>query len=278
MSVFDNLFSRKKIKDDLLEDLEEILIGSDLGLSITESIINELRKEKYTEYPTLDDVKNIVFSQLKKGLEGSDKPLQIGTQKPYIIMFFGINGAGKTTSIAKLANKFKKEGEKIIIAAADTFRTGAVEQLAKWCQNIGIDVIQADKEGQDPTSVAYKALQKAKTENYDVLLIDTAGRMQNNVNLLAELQKLTRVIGTNEAIIVLDASIGQNALKQVEQFNKVIKITGIIINKLDGTAKGGILIPVYERYKKPIYAIGVGEKVDDIRDFDIEWYLNRLLS
>ncbi|MDR0423357.1 MAG: signal recognition particle-docking protein FtsY [Rickettsiales bacterium] len=278
MSIFDNLFARKRIKDDLLDDLENLLISGDIGLSTTENIINELRKGKYTEEPTLDNIKDIVASGIRKTLENSNKQLKIDGAKPFIITLFGMNGAGKTTTIVKLANKFKKDGKRVIVAAADTFRIGAVEQLAKWCKNINIPLIQAEKEGQDPTSVAYKALQEAKKNSYDILLIDTAGRTQNNINLMTELQKIVRVIGTNESIVVLDASIGQNALKQVEQFGKAIKITGIIVNKFDGTAKGGILVPIYEKTRRPIYAIGTGEKIDDIKDFDVDWYIDRLLD
>ena len=199
-------------------------------------------------------------------------------------MFVGVNGVGKTTVIGKIAKKLKEEGKKVLISACDTFRAGAVEQLEVWCKNIGVDIVKAEKEGMDPSSVAYKSLEKAKKENYDVLLIDTAGRMQNNINLMQELQKIERVLkkldekGADETILVLDASIGQNAKKQVEIFNKMLNISGIIMNKMDGTAKGGILVPIVHEFKKPIYAIGIGEGVDDLQEFNADNYIKSLLK
>ena len=200
------------------------------------------------------------------------------------MMFVGVNGVGKTTVIGKIAKKLKDDGKKVLIGACDTFRAGAVDQLQKWCENCAVDMVQADKEGMDPSAVAYRALEKAKKENYDVLLLDTAGRMQNNVNLMQELQKIERVLkkidekGIDENILVLDASIGQNAKKQVEIFNKMLNISGLIMNKMDGTAKGGILVAIANEFKKPIYAIGVGEGINDLQEFKADDYINSLLK
>jgi fused signal recognition particle receptor len=277
MSIF-SAWTDRKINDEILDEIEEVLIASDLGVSLTNKILIELRKNKYDKDITKDDIKQIIAKYIRESLKDIKKPLNIPTKKPYILMFLGINGSGKTTTIGKIINKFKKDGKKVIIAASDTFRIGAVEQLAIWSNKNEVRMIQAEKTGQDPTSVAYKALEIAKNEDYDILLIDTAGRMQNNINLMQELQKIARVINVDESILVLDATIGQNALKQVESFNKCINLTGLIMNKLDGTAKGGILIPIYEKFKKPIYAIGVGEGIDDIKEFDVEWYINKILN
>ena len=280
-----SIFTGKKIDEDLLDELEALLITSDLGVEITNKILSEVRKNKYNKVSTIDDVKQIISKYLKDFLANSEKQLVVdSSKKPYIIMFVGVNGAGKTTVIGKIAKKLKSDGKKVLIGACDTFRAGAVDQLEKWCQNSGVDMVQAEKEGMDPSAVAYKALEKAKKENYDVLLIDTAGRMQNNTNLMQELQKIERVLkkldenGVDENILVLDASIGQNTKKQVEIFDKMLNVSGIIMNKMDGTAKGGILVAVANEFKKPIYAIGVGEGIDDLQEFSADEYIKSLLK
>ena len=180
-----SIFTGKKIDEELLDELEEVLITSDLGISITNKVLSELRKNKYNKVSTIDDVKLILSKYLKEFLNNSEKQLSIDpSRKPYIMMFVGVNGVGKTTVIGKIAKKLKDDGKKVLIGACDTFRAGAVDQLQKWCENCAVDMVQADKEGMDPSAVAYRALEKAKKENYDVLLLDTAGRMQNNVNLM----------------------------------------------------------------------------------------------
>ena len=280
-----SIFSGKKIDDELLEELEELLIASDLGIDITNKVIGELKKNKYSKSSTTEDIKLILSKHIKEFLHNSEKQLVIDEKrKPYILMFVGINGVGKTTVIGKIAKKLKEEGKKVLIAACDTFRAGAVEQLELWCDKVGVDIIKAEKEGMDPSSVAYRALEKAKNENYDVLLVDTAGRMQNNINLMNELQKIERVLkklddkGVDETILVLDATIGQNAKKQVEIFNKMLNVSGLIMNKMDGTAKGGILVSIVHEFKKPIYAIGIGEGVDDLQEFNADDYIKSLLK
>lgn len=280
-----SIFSGKKIDDELLEELEELLIASDLGIDITNKVIGELKKNKYSKSSTTEDIKLILSKHIKEFLHNSEKQLVIDEKrKPYILMFVGINGVGKTTVIGKIAKKLKEEGKKVLIAACDTFRAGAVEQLELWCDKVGVEIVKAEKTGMDPSSVAYRALEKAKNENYDVLLVDTAGRMQNNINLMNELQKIERVLkkldekGVDETILVLDATIGQNAKKQVEIFNKMLNVSGLIMNKMDGTAKGGILVPIVHDYKKPIYAIGIGEGVDDLQEFNADDYIKSLLK
>ena len=280
-----SIFTGKKIDEELLEELEELLISSDLGIDITNKVISEVRRNKYSKSSTTEDIKIVLSKYIKEFLHNSERSLSINDNRhPYILMFVGVNGVGKTTVIGKIAKKLKEEGKKVLISACDTFRAGAVEQLEVWCKNIGVDIVKAEKEGMDPSSVAYKSLEKAKKENYDVLLIDTAGRMQNNINLMQELQKIERVLkkldekGADETILVLDASIGQNAKKQVEIFNKMLNISGIIMNKMDGTAKGGILVPIVHEFKKPIYAIGIGEGVDDLQEFNADNYIKSLLK
>ena len=280
-----SIFTGKKIDDSILEELEDLLISSDLGIEITSKILSEIKKNKYAKNTNSEDIKNIIAKYLKDSLEGSEKEIEIKIEKkPYVMMFVGVNGVGKTTVIGKIAKKMKNEGKKVLISACDTFRAGAVEQLEKWGENSGVDMIKADKEGMDPSAVAYKALEKAVKDNYDVLLIDTAGRMHNNINLMQELEKIDRVLkkivetGADEKILVLDATLGQNTKKQVEMFNKVVNISGIIMNKMDGTAKGGILIPIFNEFKKPIYAIGIGEQFDDLQKFNINNYIKSLLK
>ncbi len=280
-----SIFTGKKIDENILDELEALLITSDLGLNITNKVLAELRKNKYNRVSTIDDVKLILSKYLKEFLQDSEKKLSIdSSRKPYIIMFVGVNGVGKTTVIGKIAKILKDEGKKVLIGACDTFRAGAVDQLQKWCNNCAVDMVQADKEGMDPSAVAYKSLEKAKKEGYDVLLLDTAGRMQNNVNLMQELQKIQRVLkkidekGVDENILVLDASIGQNAKTQVEEFSKTLDISGIIMNKMDGTAKGGILVSIASEFQKPIYAIGVGEGINDLQEFNVNEYIKSLLK
>jgi fused signal recognition particle receptor len=241
--------------------------------------LTEIKKIKINEVLKLEQLREIVAKNISETLQGASQELVFDdTKKPNVIMFIGINGAGKTTMIGKIANKLKNDGKKVLIAAADTFRAGATEQLSQWAEKSKTKLIKAERDGQDPTSVAYEALEVAKKENYDLLLIDTAGRMQNNINLMQELQKIERVIGVDKTILVIDATIGQNSLKQFESFSRSINIAGVVINKLDGTAKGGILVPIFDKFKVPIYAVGNGEKIDDIKTFDVVEYVSNLLN
>jgi len=278
------IFTGKKLDENLLEDLEDLLITSDLSFNIVSDILKKLRKNKFNKDTKTSDVKEIIAEELLSILKDYEKPLDIDYSKsPFVIMFVGVNGAGKTTAIGKIAHKLQTEGKKVLISACDTFRAGAVAQLEIWAERSGADFVQAEQEGGDPASVAYRSLQKAKDENYDVLLIDTAGRLQNNTNLMDELSKIKKVLQKlddtkpNQTIMVLDATIGQNSKRQLEVFSKAVDIDGIIMNKLDGTAKGGILVSTVSEFKKPIYAIGVGEGIEDLKAFNAKEFVEGLL-
>lgn len=279
-----SIFSGKKIDDEMLDELEELLITSDLGIDLTNKVLAEVKKNKYSKDLTINDIKIIISKYLREFLKNSEKTLTVETnKKPYIILFIGVNGVGKTTVIGKIANNLKNQGKKVLIAAGDTFRAGAVEQLDIWAKKSDAEIVKPEKEGADPSSIAYKAFEKAESEGYDVLLIDTAGRMHNNVNLMQELAKINRILhkngreGADEIIAVLDATTGQNAERQIDLFNKTIDVSGIIMNKLDGTARGGILVSIFNKFKKPIYAIGIGEGIDDLQEFNAEDFIENLL-
>jgi fused signal recognition particle receptor len=279
------IFTGKKLDEKLLEKLEDLLITSDLSLDIVSSIIQKLRKNKYNKNTALEDVKEIIAQELSLILKDCEKPLEIDySQSPFVIMLVGINGSGKTTSIGKIAYKLYQKGKKVLIAACDTFRAGAAEQLEIWAKRSKTDFIKAENSNTDPASIAYKSFQKAKKENYDILLIDTAGRLQNNINLMEELSKIVKVLQKfdknipHKTILVLDATIGQNSKRQAEVFSKAVNIDGIIMNKLDGTAKGGTLVSIANEFKKPIYAIGIGEKIEDLKDFKVKEFIDELLE
>ena len=277
------IFSGKKIDDNMLEELENLLITSDININIVNDIINYLNKNKFDKNVSIDDIKEIIYKKIKNiFIDVHEKNIEFD-KKPYIMMFLGVNGSGKTTIIGKLAYQLKENGKKVLLAACDTFRVGATEQLKIWSEKAQVDIITANKDGEDPASVAYRAVLKAKQENYDVLLIDTAGRLQNNSNLMNELSKIEKVIkkidntAPHNNVIVLDATTGQNSIKQVELFQKYVTIDNIVINKMDGTSKGGILVSIVDKFKKPIFAVGVGEKIDDIKNFDIDEFIKNLL-
>jgi fused signal recognition particle receptor len=279
------IFTGKKLDEKLLEKLEDLLITSDLSLDIVSSIIQKLRKNKYNKNTALEDVKEIIAQELSLILKDCEKPLEIDySQSPFVIMLVGINGSGKTTSIGKIAYKLYQKGKKVLIAACDTFRAGAAEQLEIWAKRSKTDFIKAENSNTDPASIAYKSFQKAKKENYDILLIDTAGRLQNNINLMEELSKIVKVLQKfdknipHKTILVLDATIGQNSKRQAEVFSKAVNRDGIIMNKLDGTAKGGTLVSIANEFKKPIYAIGIGEKIEDLKDFKVKEFIDELLE
>lgn len=280
-SGLSSIFIGRKLDEEMIEELENILITSDININIVNNITNFLRKNKYDKNVSIDDVKTIIFNEINKIFSTIKSDSIVLDKKPYVIMFSGVNGSGKTTIIGKIANKYKKQGKKVLLGACDTFRAGAVEQLNEWKNKANVDIITEEKA--DPASIAYKAYNKAKNEDYDLLLIDTAGRLQNNTNLMAELSKIQNVLKKidnslpHKSIIVLDATTGQNAIKQMELFSKAINIDSIIINKMDGTSKGGVLVSVVDQFKKPIIAVGVGEKIEDIEDFNNEKFINNLI-
>lgn len=282
---FRNIFSSKKLENAQLEELEEILIEADVGISFTNKIITSIAKTKFDKNINFDEVKNILSNHISNLLQDVEKKLEFKTdKKPYIMVFNGVNGAGKTTSIGKIAALLKKEGKKVLIASCDTFRAAAAEQLKIWSERSDCPIVEADKEGEDPSAVAFRSVKKAIDEEFDILLIDTAGRLQNKKSLMEELSKINRTINkasgydADENILIIDARNGQNIINQISSFDEYINITGLIITKLDGTAKGGILLAITEKFAKPIYAIGVGEKIGDLREFNSKEFAAALLG
>jgi len=281
-SVNDMLKSFVKVDEDMLEELEELLIMADVGVGATEEIIEELRdrikdgrlKEKDQ---VLDTLKEILSDMI-----GSHQPLKLETT-PSVILVIGVNGAGKTTSIGKISKRLRLAGKKVVVAAADTFRAAAIDQLEVWCQRAKVDIVKQN-EGSDPAAVVFDAINYAKRKNADVLVIDTAGRLHNKTNLMNELAKINRVIerelpdASRENLLVLDATTGQNAVIQAKEFSKAANITGITLNKLDGTAKGGIVISIKRELGIPVKFIGVGEKIDDMQEFDAEEFVSALFE
>lgn len=276
-------FSFTKVDEALLEELEENLIMADCGLEVTETIISELRNDiKKNKITEAEDVKSDLKRIILNIFNNNHASLDI-ENKPAVILMVGVNGAGKTTSIGKIAYKLKNEGKKVVVAAGDTFRAAAVEQLEEWAKRSGVELIKG-KENQDPSSVIFDACRNAKNENADVLICDTAGRLQNKKYLMDELQKMKKVIdrelptSSKETILVLDASTGQNAVSQLESFKECTGITGLIVTKLDGTAKGGVVIRLEKEFNIPIKYIGVGEQIDDMQAFNPEEFVNALID
>ena len=279
----DGLFkSFVRVDEDLFEELEELLISADIGVNTTMEILDELRdtvKENKIKEP--EEVKNELFSILRRMI-GEHEPLNLST-KPSVILVIGVNGVGKTTSIGKIANELKHSGKKVVVAAADTFRAAAAEQLTVWCDRAGVDIIK-QAAGADPASVVFDAINAVKSRGADVLIIDTAGRLHNKKNLMDELAKIDRVIGrelpgaAKETLLVLDATTGQNAVIQAKEFKEASKITGLVLTKLDGTAKGGIVISIRKELGIPVKFIGVGEKIDDMKPFDSKDFASALFE
>ena len=273
-----------KVDEKILDELEEELIMADVGAQTSEEIIKNLREKlKKEKIVDKEEVINEIKKELSDVFEGLDSELHIET-KPSVILMVGVNGAGKTTSIGKLAYQLKKQGKKVLIAAGDTFRAGAVEQIEEWAKKTNTDIVVPKENQKDPSSVIFDACKKAKEENYDVLICDTAGRLQNKRNLMDELEKMKKIIdrelenASKEILLVLDASIGQNAISQLEAFNKTTGITGLVITKLDGTSKGGIVIKLVKEYEIPVKFIGIGEKIDDMEKFNKDEFINAIIS
>ncbi len=279
----DSVFkSFAKVDDDLFDELEELLISADIGVVTTEKILDELRDtviDKKIKEPEL--VKEELFALLRDMI-GEHEPLNLST-KPSVVLVIGVNGVGKTTSIGKIANELKQSGKKVVVAAADTFRAAAAEQLSVWCDRAGVDIIKQGA-GADPASVVYDAISAVKSRGADVLLIDTAGRLHNKKNLMDELAKIDRVIArelpdsSKETLLVLDATTGQNAVYQAKEFKEASKITGLVLTKLDGTAKGGIIISIREELGIPVKFIGVGEQINDMKPFDAKDFASALFE
>ena len=282
-----NLNKNHKIVDDeYFENLEEILIMSDIGVNTVMEIIDRLKKRvKKENIKTSDELKDIIVDEMFIIYVDGDiitNKINYADNGPTVILFVGVNGAGKTTTIGKIAYKLKEEGKKVLMVAGDTFRAGAIEQLDEWAKKIGVDIVS--KENADPVSVMYDGILKAKEENYDVILIDTAGRLQNKIGLMKELEKVNKVIGKlienapHETLLVIDDTTGQNGISQAKNFKEITNITGIVLTKLDGTAKGGIVLAIKEETKIPVKYVGLGEKKEDLRVFDIEKYIYGLFK
>ena len=271
--ISDALLGRTSIDEDFLEELEEILITSDIGMDTTERIVDMLREEVRDNNLTKPEVIKIRLEKIIASLINKNEDHALKKEYPLVILMIGINGGGKTTSIGKIAHKLKEDGKTVMLAAADTFRAAAAEQLDIWGKRVGVNVIK-HKEGADPSAVIYDAIQSAKAKNIDVLICDTAGRLQNKKNLMDELNKMNKIIGreypeaARENLLVLDATTGKNAISQVKEFGEAADITGIILTKLDGTAKGGIVVTVTDEFDMPVKFIGVGEGIDDLKEFD----------
>lgn len=284
-SAIKQIFIHKKIDSEVLDALEESLITSDLGVEVSKKIIDVIRSQKFEKNISEEEIKKFISEEIFKILKSSEKNLTLDDSvKPRVIIFNGVNGAGKTTTIGKIANNLTNQNKKTLIAACDTFRAGADKQLEVWAKRSNCEIISALKENEDPASVAYRAFEKAKKENFDILLIDTAGRLQNKQNLMDELKKINNVLkkldssAPHENILIIDALTGQNVKNQLEIFNQVIGITGLIITKLDGTAKGGVVVGLAEKFKLPIYAIGIGEKIEDLQTFNAKNFSNNLIK
>ena len=271
-----------KVDEDLFDELEELLISADIGVTTTEEILEELRdvvKEKHIKDP--EEVKRELFDILRRMI-GEHEPLNLST-KPSVILVIGVNGVGKTTSIGKISAELKRQGKKVVVAAADTFRAAAAEQLNVWTDRAGVDIIK-QAAGADPASVVYDAISAVKSRGADVLIIDTAGRLHNKKNLMDELAKIDRVIGrelpgaAKETLLVLDATTGQNAVYQAKEFKEASKITGLVLTKLDGTAKGGIIISIKKELGIPVKFIGVGEQIDDMKPFNSREFAGALFE
>ena len=278
-----NVFSTfRKVDEDFLEELEEILIMSDIGMTTSVEIVDNLRKRiKKENIKDQEDVKRALREEIQKILDIESRELKLET-KPSIILVVGVNGVGKTTSIGKIANRFAKDGKKVTIAAADTFRAAAVEQLEVWAKRAGAEIIKR-AEGADPASVVYDSIKAAKENNSDILIVDTAGRLHNKKYLMDELHKIKKVIdkecqnASQEVLLVLDATTGQNAINQVKAFKQETDVTGLILTKLDGTAKGGVVIGIVQENHIPVQFIGIGEQIDDMELFNSEEFAKAII-
>ncbi len=282
VSGVDRIFSGfSSIDEDFYEEIEEILVMGDLGINATTAIIEDLKrkvKEQRIKEPV--ECKQLLIDSIKEQMNVGETAYEFENRKS-VVLVIGVNGVGKTTSVGKLAGKLKDQGKKVVLAAADTFRAAAGEQLTEWANRAGVDIISG-QEGSDPAAVVYDAIQAAKARQADVLLCDTAGRLHNKKNLMAELGKINRVIereypeAFRETLVVLDGTTGQNAMAQAKEFSEVAEITGIILTKLDGTAKGGIAVAIHSELGVPVKYIGVGESIDDLQKFDADEFVNAL--
>jgi fused signal recognition particle receptor len=278
------LFTKKKLDQQTLDELEDALIQADLGVSVAARLVEKLGKERFGKEVTDEEVRSAFADDIAEILAPVAVQLAIDpAHRPHVVLVIGVNGSGKTTTIAKMAHLFKSEGKKVMLAAGDTFRAAAVEQLKVWGDRAGVPVVSRQT-GADAAGLAYEALEKAKAEGCDVLLIDTAGRLHNKTNLMEELAKIVRVIrkldpsAPHSSLLVLDATVGQNAHAQVETFKNLSPVDALVVTKLDGSAKGGVLVALAEKFKLPVVAIGVGEGIDDLRPFEAQAFARSLMG
>jgi fused signal recognition particle receptor len=270
------------VDEAFLLELEKRLLSADMGATVTRDIVTQVR-QSFLDREISGDVEAHVRQHLRSLLGDDDRSFHLAETGPTVILIAGVNGSGKTTSIAKLANRFHKEGKKVLVAACDTFRAAAVEQLAMWAQRTGVEIVKGQT-GADPASVAHDACEKAKSRQFDILIVDTAGRLHTQTHLMRELEKIQRVLtkqipgAPHEAIMILDATNGQNAIAQAQEFQKVIKSTGLIVTKLDGTAKGGSIFAIKQKLQLPVKLIGVGEGMDDLEAFDPDAFVAALFE
>ena len=274
---------RRVLDDEMLESLEELLIASDMGVETALRVSANIAEGRMGKRLSVPELKGLLADEVARIMGPVARPLPIYPKRPQVVLVVGVNGSGKTTTIGKLASQFKAAGKTVVIAAGDTFRAAAVEQLKVWGERAGVPVLTAP-EGSDPASLAFDAMTKAEAEGADLLMIDTAGRLQNRADLMEELAKIVRVIrkkdpsAPHNTLLVLDATTGQNALSQVEIFSKIADVSGLVMTKLDGTAKGGVLVALADRFGLPIHAIGVGEQIDDLAPFDPEEFARALVG
>lgn len=288
-SIVNNIVSQcTQIDDNLFELLEEQLIAYDVGYNATIKIVDAIKEEiKYQNISSIDEITQVILDKiLVYYIQDSsiDTDINLENNRTNVVLVVGVNGVGKTTSIAKIANKFIKENKKVLLVAGDTFRAGAVEQLSKWAQRLNVDIVLPKKDGQDPASVIYEGLEKGYNDKYDLIICDTSGRLQNKVNLMNELNKIIKIIhkfdpqAPHETLLVLDATTGQSGLNQAKAFNEVGLVSGIILTKMDSSSKGGIVLAIKDLFNIPVKFIGLGESLDDLEPFDIEKFIAGLIK
>ncbi|MEP0960706.1 MAG: signal recognition particle-docking protein FtsY [Roseobacter sp.] len=274
---------RREVDDEMLEQLEELLISADMGVETALRVVANMAEGRFGRKVSVQEIKELLSAEIARIMEPIARPLPLYPRNPQVVLVVGVNGSGKTTTIGKLASQFRAAGKKVVIAAGDTFRAAAVEQLQVWGERAGVPVLTAP-EGSDPASLAFDAMTQAQADGADLLLIDTAGRLQNRTDLMEELAKIVRVIrkkddsAPHNTLLVLDATTGQNALNQVKVFSEISDVSGLVMTKLDGTAKGGVLVALADKFGLPIHAIGVGEQIDDLDAFDPEEFADALMG
>tara|TARA_Y100001960_G_scaffold178375_1_gene187031 strand:- start:3507 stop:4427 length:921 start_codon:yes stop_codon:yes gene_type:complete len=281
---FEKIFVHKKLNDDMLIELEDTLIQADIGVDNALEIVEQLRKEKFAKDVTIPEVKDFLAEKLIAKLDGFEQTLNFDSANPFVLLMIGVNGAGKTTTIGKLCAKLAKENKKVLLIAADTFRAGAVEQLNVWAERTNTQIFKPENEKADPSATIFKGLEYAKSNDFDVIIIDTAGRLQNRSDLMAQLDKMLNTVkkqmpqAPHSSMLVIDSTVGQNGLMQAELFKKSAEISHLTITKLDSSAKAGCLIGIVDEFKIPVSYIGVGESIEDLKDFNSKDFVNSLLD